>query len=187
MQDNVIIEQLKNREESGLRLLIQQYGGYVGAIVSNLCRGALSRQDVEELTADVFLAIWNHSEALRPDSPLKPYLAQTARNTAISRLRQQKIPPLAYDDQIGLPDQSGGPDDLTIRNEQQEILNAAVSRLGQPEQEIFVRYYFLGEPIKAISTQLGLSQTAVKTKLFRSRKKLKQSFEERGYRYEEAN
>ena len=43
-------------------------------------RGA--REDVEELTADVFLALWAHAGELDPEQGLRPWLGAVARNRA---------------------------------------------------------------------------------------------------------
>ena len=44
-------------------------------------RGA--REDVEELTADVFLALWAHAGELDPEQGLRPWLGAVARNRAM--------------------------------------------------------------------------------------------------------
>ncbi len=100
MNDYEIIQKLKHREEDGLRDLMKQYSGYVAAIVCNISQGSLSVEDVEELSADVFLSVWNHAAGLMEDRPLRPYLAQAARNTAISRLRKRGEAALPFDDDI---------------------------------------------------------------------------------------
>ena len=107
MNDYEIIQKLKHREEDGLRDLMKQYSGYVAAIVCNISQGSLSVEDVEELSADVFLSVWNHAAGLMEDRPLRPYLAQTARNTAISRLRKRGEAALPFDDDI-ITLQAGG-------------------------------------------------------------------------------
>ena len=56
-------------------------------IIRNVGRNVLSESDAEELTSDVFIALWNHADNLS-DGSLKAYLGVTARNMAISRLRQ---------------------------------------------------------------------------------------------------
>ena len=51
-------------------------------------RGA--REDVEELTADVFLALWAHAGELDPEQGLRPWLGAVARNRAMDWLRTHK-------------------------------------------------------------------------------------------------
>ena len=183
MNDSEIIRKLKNREEEGLRGLIRQYTPYVTAILCNISRGILSLEDIEELAAYVFWSVWSHSAGLQGDRPLKPYLAQTARNAAYSRLRRVKELPIAYDDDILSISHAGNPDELTIQKEQTEILNSAVEAFGEPDREIFIRFYYLGERIEAIGRRLALNPSTVKTKLHRCRKRLKGIFDERGYQH----
>lgn len=111
---------------------------------------------------------------------MKPYLAQAARNTAWSRLRKSGEEVIPFDDDI-LTVSGNGPDELTEIREQSKIVNEAVEELQEPDREIFIRYYFFGEPQKEISQRLSLHPSAVKTKLYRCRKRLKEIIEERGY------
>ena len=45
--------------------------------------------------------------------------------------------------------------------------------LGEPDSEIFVRYYKFNEKIKEISKATGINVSTVKTKLSRGKRKLK--------------
>ena len=49
--------------------------------------GQGAREDVEELTADVFLALWAHAGELNPEQGLRPWLGTVARNRAADWLR----------------------------------------------------------------------------------------------------
>lgn len=180
MDDNIIIEKLKNQDEDGFVKLIDRYCNYVSAIICNLSHGKLSGEDVEELCADVFLLVWKSRENLHPCETLKPYLAQIARNTTWSRLRKSGEEWIPFDDDI-LTVSVGGPDELAETRDQSKIINEAVADFPEPEQEIFIRFYFFGESLKVISNRLSLHPACVKTKLYRCRKRLKSIFEERGY------
>ena len=57
MIDDVIIEKLKANDEQCLILLMDQYCHYVTSIVCNLSQGQLTTGDVEEISADVLIAI----------------------------------------------------------------------------------------------------------------------------------
>jgi len=187
MTDNVIVEKLKQKDEQGFSMLIDRYSAYISAIVANLSRGTLQKEDIEELAADVFVAVWNSSEKLRADRPLKPYLAQIARNTTFTRLRQGTQDTVPFDDDILVFSKEGQPDDVAFQREQQEIINEAVNGFGEPDREIFIRFYFYGERVKGIGENLTLNISTVKTKLHRCRKKIQSLFEERGYHNENEN
>ena len=66
----------------------------------------------------MFWSVWSHSAGLQENRPLKPYMAQTARNAAYSKLRRIKELPIAYDDDILSISHAGNPDELTIQKEQ---------------------------------------------------------------------
>lgn len=188
MTDNELIQNIKNREEESFGLLIDQYGRYVAAVVSRVSGGSISREDIEELAADTFVAFWDNVGRFEEGLDVKPYLAKIARNKTISLLRKHSAAPerdnLSLDDDIMILE-CRITDELAIRREQEQILNEAVAELGQPDREIFLRFYYLGEKIAQIAQRLVMNQATVKTNLRRSRGKLKEAFEERGYTYYE--
>lgn len=125
---------------------------------------------MEELTADVFLALWEHAPDLDPAQGLRPWLAAAARNRAVDFLRRQRsADPLPED----APAPGGGPEDLLVRRDQAARLWEAVEELGEPDRTLFFRYYYEEASLKETALELGLSQTAAKQRLFRGRKKLK--------------
>lgn len=184
MTDNELIQNIKNREEESLGLLIDRYGAYVAAVIFRVSGGNVRKEDAEELAADVFVAFWKSIGQFDMGQDIKPYLAKIARNKAVSLFRKDSSLPeqtsFSLDDDIMVLERDTT-DQLVIRREQKEILNEAVAVLRQPDKEIFVRFYFLGEKIDEIASRLEMNQATVKTKLHRSRGKLKEAFEERGY------
>lgn len=188
MTDKELIQAIKNRDEEGLGLLIDRYGIYVSAIIERVGGRQLTAEDIEELAADVFAALWNKAETFESHREVKPWLAKTARNTTISRFRKggakEQNQTLSLNDDIMILEKNTT-DELAVRREQQEILNNSVAALGEPDREIFARFYFLNEKIGEIAGRLQINPSTVKTKLRRSREKLREAFEKRGYTYYE--
>lgn len=89
MRECRLVQQLQQQNPEALQSLIHTYQAYVGTIIRNITRSVLTENDVEELTADVFLAIWQTADKLQAGK-VRPYLAAIARNKAKSRLRGQK-------------------------------------------------------------------------------------------------
>ena len=81
MQERRLIKQLKQHDPDALSELMQQYTAYVGTIVRNILGKVLTESDVEEVTADVFVIVWNHSKEIQ-QGKLRPYLARDARTCA---------------------------------------------------------------------------------------------------------
>ena len=55
--------------------------------------------------------------------------------------------------------------------------------LDSESREIFILYYYEQRKVKEISKILNISESKVKTKLYRIRKKLKKELKEGGYGY----
>ncbi len=68
-----------------------------------------------------------------------------------------------------------------LHSELSNILNECISNLEEPDREIIIRYYFFYEKVKDIAEELNINESTIKTKLFRSREKLKNMIMERGF------
>ena len=86
MRESRLITLLQSQKPVGLQALMATYQAYVGTIIRNITRSSLSEQDVEELTADTFFAVWQTTDKLQAGK-VRAYLAAIARNKAKSRLR----------------------------------------------------------------------------------------------------
>ena len=170
MDERAFIKKLNRGSRSALDQAIQRYTPYVSAVILRALAGRACREDVEELCADVFVALWTHAGQIDPDQGVRPWLAAVARNGAIDWLRRQRpAAPIPED----APDPAPGPEELAQRRERSARLWAAVDALGEPDRTLFVRYYYEEEKLKTIAAELGLSQTAAKQRLFRGRKALR--------------
>ena len=76
MTEEQLVKALGRGELSALEALMDRYAPYVSSVVSRILRGR--RADVEELTADVFLAAWDSRDKLRPGK-VKGWLGAVAR------------------------------------------------------------------------------------------------------------
>jgi RNA polymerase sigma-70 factor (ECF subfamily) len=117
---------------------------------------------------------------------LKAYLAATVRNKARSALRKYHAEDPLEDDvlRISIPNQ---PEQRILMSELREITHAAVDSLGEPDREIFQRYYFLYQKTEEISEALGLKDATVRVRLARGRRRLKDYLKERGFNCEDAH
>ncbi len=170
MDERMFIKKLNRGSRSALDQAIQRYTPYVSAVILRALAGRACREDVEELCADVFVALWTHAGQIDPDQGVRPWLAAVARNRAIDWLRRQRpAAPIPED----APDPAPGPEELAQRRDQSARLWAAVDALGEPDRTLFMRYYYEEDKLKTIAAELGLSQTAAKQRLFRGRKALR--------------
>ena len=175
MQDALLLERLRRQDADALEALTARYRAYVNTVLSNMLRGTGTREDVEELCADVFLTLWQH--AAEPEAGrLKPWLGTVARNRALSWLRQRRA--LTMDlDELELPDLGPGLEDEAIRRELAAAVRRAVDSLRPRDREVFLRYYFYLQPAETIAAELGLAPASVRSRLSRGRELLRKKLE----------
>ena len=140
--------------------------------------GQGAREDVEELTADVFLALWAHAGELNPEQGLRPWLGTVARNRAADWLRTHKeAAPLPED--AAAP---GGADPQAEaeRREWAARLWDAVEGLDEPDRTLFLRYYYEEEPLDQVCRDLKMRPSTARSRLCRGRRKLKERLTQEG-------
>ena len=175
MDERALARKLNKNSRSALDQAVARFTPYVSAVILRALAGRACREDVEELCADVFVALWANAPGLDPEQGLRPWLAVVARNKATDWLRRCR-PTAPIPDSA--PDPAPGPEELAQRREQSARLWAAVDGLDEPDRTLFMRYYYEGDKLKNIAAELGLSQTAAKQRLFRGRKALKAALQE---------
>lgn len=177
VDEGKILKRLKAGDEAALGWFIERYTGYVSGIVYSLMGQSLGQADVEEVTADVFLALWESREKVWPGK-VRPWLSAVARHRALNRLRQRHME-LPFEEDI-LVTEAPGPEAAYTEKELAQIVRRAVDGLPYPEREIFLRHYYYGQKLKDIARQLGINESTVKTKLRRGREDLGRSLQEGG-------
>lgn len=183
MQERNLIRRLKQHQPQALEELIQTYSPYVGTIVRNIIGKYLSESDVEELTAYVFVAVWEHADQVKPGK-LTGFLAAIARNRAKNRIR-------SYHETVDLEDlvQVCAADDVEQSIDQKilaEMLQDVLNMLSAKDREILVRYYYYYESVKQVAAEMQMSESAVKMRMSRARKKMQQELIDKGYAYEDS-
>ena len=140
------------------RELFERYGDAVFRLAWS-CTG--SRQDAEDVTQTVFLKVLERRPDLEPGKE-RAWLFRVAVNECRSlwrRLKLRRTEPL---------------------EEALEPVLRQVMELKAGEREILYLIYYEGFSTRETASLLGISQTAVTTRLQRARKKLRERLEEEG-------
>ena len=174
MDDKSIIELYFRRDENALRQTKELYGERLRALAYRILQ---SREDAEECENDTYMKAW---ASIPPQKPQHffAYLAKICRNTALNMAEKQKAEKrsaviVELSDELSecLPDKRSFED--TAEQELGEIISEFLKTLSKENRIIFVRRYFLSETISDISKALGISESKVKSSLFRTRNKLR--------------
>ncbi len=181
MTEEQLVKALGRGELSALEALMDRYTPYVSSVVSRILRGRAA--DTEELTADVFLAAWDHRDQLRPGK-VKGWLGAVARNRAFNLLRADREALPLEEDVLLL--ETDGPDKELDKKETTRVVNQALAQLDRPQRELFVRHYYYGQTVREAALAMGLNLSTAKTWLRRGREELKTILEQEGYGHETA-
>ena len=84
LQEEKLLERLRRGERAALEQAVERFTPYVSAVAARAAVG-IGREDLEEVTADVFLALWKHAGEIQRGS-LRPWLAVAARSLGTGRL-----------------------------------------------------------------------------------------------------
>ena len=142
---------------------------YLSTVLYNMLGNRLPKEDIEEILSDVFVTLWKNADTIDLEKgTLRAYLAAVARNFALKKLNKQRD--YTSLDEIELPDEAA----VLEENTADSVVWDAVMSLGEPDNEIFVRYYKFGEKIREIAKATGVNPSTVKTKLSRGKRKLKE-------------
>ena len=169
MEDEVkLLTRLKNRERDSIEEAIEIYTPYLSTVLYNMAGNRLPKEDLEEIVSDVFVALWKNAENIDlRKGTVRSYIAAAARNFALKRLNKKTESTCLED--IEIVDDASAVEENMVNS---EVWDAVMS-LGEPDNEIFVRYYKFDEKIKDISKATGLNISTIKTKLSRGKRKLK--------------
>lgn len=89
--DEKLLASLQAQDPKGLEEAIRRYSPYVAGVLRKTLGAFGTREDLEEMASDVFVALWQSAQKLRPHSDLKLWLGVVARNRAFKHLRSLKL------------------------------------------------------------------------------------------------
>ena len=184
LDDSRIVDLFLERDESAIRHSAEKYGGRLYALSLQIVE---DRGTAEECENDTYLAAWNTIPPNEPRDYLYPFLARIARHISLNCCRDRaRLKRAAYISELSMEMEQCIPapdscesrlDDMALK----EAINGFLSVLDPEKRKIFLRRYWFLESVSDISDRLGISESKVKTTLFRCRKKLKQYLEKEGY------
>ncbi len=181
MEDQQILELYRLRSEDAIRETAAKYGAYCRAVAMNILQNP---QDAEECVNETFLNAWN---AIPPEQPsvLCAFLGKITRNLSLNRLKRSRA-----------QKRGGGTMDLLFEeleeclpaeaDVQAELdkaaltaaINAFLWGLEEQQRMMFVRRYWYADSIREIALRFGMSESKVKSLLFRIRGRLRVHLDE---------
>ena len=155
--------------ELNLDLVIDNYTHYINKVINNMVGNNLNIQDKEEILIDTFFILWKNYKNNKEIKVLDSYLAGISRNLIKNKLKSNKI--LVSFDDIEMLEKYSVSNNIDD-DYQVGLLYKSINKLSKLEQDIINLYYYSSKSVKEIAQILNMSETNVKIRLFRIRKKL---------------
>ena len=177
LSDNQIMLRVRDGKLDHLGLLFERYHRMLFSFFYNRNKDI---QLSEDLVQNVFVRVLKYRHRYRGEGEFKHWLFHIARNVGTDHYRKKKI---RFADSIDdwkdqLSDQNNTPTQHMIQQEQMTQLKAALDRLDPEKREIIMLSKLEGLRYKEIGQRLGCTEGAVKVKVYRALKALKEFYQQ---------
>ncbi|PIF06620.1 MAG: RNA polymerase subunit sigma-70 [Draconibacterium sp.] len=176
LSDTELISLIKTGEDTKL-IFNEIYNRYYNKVYFKSLQILKSVEDTKDVVHDIFVKVFRNLESLKNDAHFSSWVYAITYNTCLSFLKENKrfSDDLAEVDILEDISVSTLNEDLTaIKIEQLNSIMMMIMKLKDEERLILLMHYYDEFSIKEITTYTGLSESAVKMRLKRSRDKLKQ-------------
>lgn len=175
MNDSEIIALYWRRSETALEQTEKKYGKLCRHIAMNILQNA---QDADECVNDTYLGAWN---AMPPQKPavLSAYLCKITRNCALKKYYYNISAKRNVQMSVSLSELEDcmvSTTKATDHCEMEELvkaINAFLRTQNYESRTVFMRKYWFFDSISSIAKRFSISESKVKSILFRTRGKLK--------------
>ena len=174
-----VVEAIRAGDRFAFGELVRRHGGWVRGVVY----GVLGDRDrVDDVTQQVWTAVWQRVGELRDAKRWRPWLYRMARNAAIDagrdatrrRAHSQKLAttlsPVAS---------AGTPDRDLVDRERHDTVMEAIRALPALYREPFVMRHLNGWSYSEIGDVMGMPVDSVETRLVRARRFLRESLKDK--------
>ena len=184
MEDEKIVQLFFLRDETALKYTADKYGSRLRSLSFGITS---DEQTAEECENDTYLEAWDRIPPNEPKTYFYAFLARIVRHISIDRCRERKslkrdahIVELTDELATCLPASDGVESKMDAK-----MLGESISRylltISDEKQVMFMRRYFYLDSITEISSRLSISESKVKTSLFRIRNSLRDYLIKEGY------
>lgn len=164
-------------------MLYQKYRDTVYGYLYYMCREEELAQD---LAQETFLKIFQGMRRFRGECSEKTWCLTVARNTFLSYARKKR--PMLLGEEILETEedaQANGPEEQVIRQEERKLVRDVLAKLLEDERTILLLRDYEGVSYEEIARIMNITESNVKVRLHRIRKKYRKLYQKETGRMEE--
>ena len=184
MEDTQIVDMYIKRNEEAIGFTSEKYGKKLLSLSESIVKNLHTAEECEN---DTYMQAWKLIPPHEPRDYLYAFLARIIRHISLSCCRKNnslKRKAFVYELSTEMEQCISAPDDVECRIDEillGEAINTFLSGLDSYKRKIFVRRYWYLDSIEDISLKFGISNSKVKSTLFRCRKQLREYLKKEGY------
>ena len=170
--DQYYIAKITQGDTNSFEVLVNRYKDLVFTLAFRMLK---NREEAEEVSQDTFLKVFKSLAKFKGESKFSSWIYRVTYNTCLDKIKKQKRDPIVVtideftEHQVSTIDNAL---DKLIAKERKQVIQDCLQMLPSDVSFLLTLYYFDERSIEEISKIIGISNTNVKVKLFRGRKKL---------------
>ena len=170
MGEGELIEKLKQGNEDGFLQLVNEYKQ---GLVSLCYSYTHDLYEAEDLSQEVFIAVYKNIKSFRGESSLKTYLYRIGINKCLSYKRKRGLKEF-------ITDIFSGDESVMEDIDEKNYIRQCIKDLSIDIRTPLVLYYYVGLTYSEISKVLDVTERAVEGRIYRAKQKLKAIMEKEG-------
>lgn len=186
-EDGELVKHVLAGDDSAYAVLVERYRARVFSTASRFARNG---SELDDLAQDIFIRIWKGLKTYRADAPFEHWLMTVTVRTCYDFLRKhrKRRESEVLVDEIPSVSMSGdgmfsgdSPDERQRRQrEAWEVVKGLMEKLNEKERLVITLMELEEKSVKEVASLTGWSQSNVKVRAFRARKKMREIFEKQG-------
>ena len=177
--DAVLVRSFRSGDAFAFELLVRRHEQRLLNVARSITK---NREDAEDVVQDSFLKAFKHLDSFRGDSRFSSWLTRITINQALMRKRGWRPNTIAIDECgesrrgitiCELKANNSTPEELCARREFERLLLDWTSDISEASKRVLKLHAFEQLPDAQIAQLLGITQSAVKARLFRLRRELR--------------
>ncbi len=162
LTDAELFQALKTRQPEALGILYERYGSLVYGVALKILKNS---QEAEDLTQEIFLALWRHVTYNPEHGYFLRYLITMTRSRAIDKIRSRgrNLKLLQRWGQTITAETSSTPFEQASLTERSQHVRSALAQLSQQQRQVLEMAYDEGLSQSEIAQKLDIPLGTVKT------------------------
>ncbi|NNE93211.1 MAG: RNA polymerase sigma factor [Verrucomicrobiales bacterium] len=175
--DAELVRQTIAGDEAAFATLAARYRSRAFGTASRFARG---RQELEDLTQDIFLKVWKGLKSFRGDAPFEHWFMRIVVRTCYDFLRKnrkRRENEVLAENSTDYLTRQGEVSPEHRQREAFEIVQRLMSQLNEKDRTIITLLELEERSVREIADLTGWSESNVKVRAHRARKKMKSLYE----------